>query len=305
MPPEMIVFAKSYRRFLRLFSLWVACTPGRWRPAFIFAVGRWLNPFRFQRDKILRSIRLALPENLTDQTWRNWLDSHIQFALDFLNYKSLDNNWLTSEVTVAHPALLASLRESGGLLLTYHTHHQNTLCCALGLEGIKISAIAAPPEDSPIFSYIGRWAERMNTDSAQHFRGGTYIFTDNLRLLLHTTRKLFANRDVVLCLCDFHQPKAGIRSSAKLLGRFITPPTGAIEIAIKHGAPIYTAIFAPQNGKLVLKLKRLDDSSDSGEVATIIAGYFSFLESNLRNNPACWQGWEWFEDLPLANQVNP
>ena len=298
----MILFAKSYRRFLRLFSMWVACTPASWRPAFIFALGRWLNPFRFQRDKILRSIRLALPENPTDQTWRNWLDSHIHFALDFLNYKSLDTDWLTNHVTISEPALLTSLRESGGLLLTYHTHHQNTLCCVLGLEGIKISAIAAPPEDSPFFSYIGRWAQRLNSDSARHFRGGTYIFTDDLRKLLQITRKQLAKRDVVLCLCDFHQPREGIRSSAKLLGRAIAPPTGAIEIAIRHGAPIFTAIFAPQNGKFVLNLKRLDDS---GDVGTIIAGYFSFLESNIRKNPACWQGWEWFEDLPLANRVDP
>lgn len=300
MSPEMIHFAKRYRRLLRLFSLWVACTPGRWRPVFILALGRGLNPFKVQKDKILRSIRLALPEKPTQQTWRAWLDSHVRFMLDFLSYKSLDTAWLASEVIVAEPALLASLRESGGLLLTYHTHHQNTLCCVLGLEGIKISAIATRPEDSPFFPHIGRWAQRVNSDSAMHFRGGTYIFTDNLRKLLHTTRKVFASRDVVLCLCDFNQPAPGSRSSARLFDRSITPPAGTIEMAIKHGVPIFTAMFAPQNGKLVLNLMRLDDS---GDVDSVIAGYFSFLESNIRANPACWQGWEWFEDLPLAHPL--
>ena len=302
MSPELILFAQRYRWFLRIFSLWVACTPAHWRPVFIFVLGRWLNPFQLHRDQILRSVGLALPENSENQIWLSWLDSHIRFTLDFLNYKSLNTAWLAKNVNIADRDLLASLRESGGLLLTYHTHHQNTLCCVLGLEGIKISAIAAAPEGSPLFSYIGRWAQQLNSDSAHHFKGGGYIFTDNLRKLLQITRERLSQRDVVLCLCDFHQPKEGIASRAKIFDRLIAPPTGAIEIAIKQGAPIFTAIFAPQNGKLVLNLKRLDDS---GEVGTIIAGYFSFLESNIRKNPACWQGWEWFEDLPLANRVDP
>jgi len=301
MSPELIFFAKRYRRFLRVFSLWMACTPIQWRPAFIFAFGRWLNPFQLHGQKICRAIRLALPENQVEQTWRLWLDSHVRFTLDFLAYKSLDASWLRQSVLVVDPAQVEALRHSGGLLLTYHTHHQNTLCCALGLEGIKVSAVATSPEDSPAFPYIGHWARRVNVDSARHFRGGSYIFTDNLRMLLRTIRQMFADRELVVCLCDFHQPKPGVNSSARLFDRLISPPTGAIGVAIKHDAPIFAAMFAPQNGKLVLKLIRLDES---GGVDGIVAGYFSFLESNIRVNPACWQGWEWYEDLPLAEQAN-
>lgn len=298
----MILFAKKYRRLLRVFSLWVACTQGRWRPAFIFTLGRWLNPFQVHREKIRRSIRLALPENPVNPIWRDWMNSHIRFVLDFMTYNALDARWLKREVLVADPVLLESLRNTGGLLLTYHTHHQNTLCCALGLEGIKISAIAALPEHSPVFPFIGRWAKQVNSESEKHFRGGRYIFTDNLRMLLRTTRKTLANREVVLCLCDFHQPKPGVTTSAKLFDRVISPPTGAIEIALKQETPIFAAMFAPQNGQLILTLKRLDESRG---IDAIIAGYFSFLESSIRTNPACWQGWEWFESLPLAEQATP
>lgn len=300
MPPEMILFAKRYIRLLRVFSLLVFFTPLRWRPAFIFWLGRRLSPFERQGEKMRRAICLALPESEINQNWRNWLDSHLQFVLDFLTYDSFNTDWLATSVFVTNPAIIDELRSSGGLLLTYHTHHQNTLCCALGLEGIKISAIAALPEDSPLFPFIGNWAKRVNSDSAKHFRGGGYIFTDNLRLLLRTTRQLLSNREAVVCLCDFHQPKAGVNAQARFFDRSISPPTGAIEIAIKQGAPVFAAMFAPQNGKLTLELKKLDES---GGVDAILAGYFSFLETNIRSNPACWQGWEWFEDLPIAEQA--
>jgi lauroyl/myristoyl acyltransferase len=300
MSPEMILFAKRYIRLLRVFSLWVYFAPLRWRPAFIFRLGRWLSPFEFQGKMMRRAICLVTPESEVGQTWCKWLDSHLQFVLDFLTYDALNADWLKTAVFVTNPALTDELRRSGGLLLTYHTHHQNTLCCALGLEGIKISAIAALPEDSPLFPHIGRWAKRVNSDSAKHFGGGGYIFTDNLRLLLRTTRQRLSDHETVVCLCDFHQPKAGNTVGARLFDRLISPPTGAIEIALKHGAPIFAAMFAPKNGKLTLELIRLDES---GGVDSILAGYFSFLETGIRSNPACWQGWEWFEDLPIAEQA--
>ncbi len=298
----MIYFAKKYNRLLLIFSFWVTFAPRRWQPAWIFVLGRWLNPFQLFGEKIRRSIGLAFSEDRVATIWHDWLNSHVQFVLDFLAYKTLDAAWLAREVVIDDPACVAALRDSGGLLLTYHTHHQNTLCCALGLGGMKISAIAALPQDSPLFPIIGGWAQRVNAESARHFGGGSYIFTDNLRALLRTTRKILADGDVVLCLCDFHQPKPGVRSGTRLLNRFISPPTGAIEIAVKHGAPVYATIFAPVNGKHTLKIKQLDTS---GGVDAIVAEYFSFLESNIRTNPACWQGWEWFEDLPLAEPTLP
>lgn len=301
MEPELIRFALRYQRFLRFFGRLVALFPTRWRPGWVFVLGRYLNPFQLLRDKLRRSIGLVFPAGRVDPTWRDWLDSHVRFVLDFMTYASLDRDWLRTSVRVTEPELLATLRAAGGLLLTYHSNHQNTMCCALGIDGIKISAIAALPEDSPMFPYIGHWAQRVNTDSAKHFNGGAYIFTNNLRTLLQTTRTLLANREVVVCLCDFHQPRPGVKASGRLFDRSVAPPTGAIDIAIKHGAPVFAAMFAPINGILTLELTRLDASDG---VNSVIAGYFSFLESNIRSNPACWQGWEWFEDLPFAEQAS-
>lgn len=302
MEPELIRFAKSYRRLLRMLTLWASVFKKHLQSRVIFSIGRWLSPFQLHSDRIRRSMGLALPSINVNHYWHEWLNSHIRFILDFLTYRSLDIDWVKRNVDVPDPTLLAALQNSGGLLLTYHSHHQNTLCCALGLEGITISAIAAKPEDSPLFQYIGRWSTKVNSDSELHFNGGSYIFTNNLRKLLHATRDLLAKKEVIVCLCDFNQPRTGIHVSAKLFGRLISPPTGAIDIALKHHAPIYAAMFAPKNGKLTLELKRLEDS---GELEAVVTGYFSFLESCIRTNPACWQGWEWFENLPLAEQNNP
>ncbi len=251
MTGDMVLFGQRYRRLLRLASVWVALTAGRWRPGFLWALGRWLSPFQLHAAKIRRAIALALPDMATDRVWRDWLDSHLRFVLDFLAYRAMDAAWLKRQVAIAQPALLDALRASGGLVLTYHTHHQNTLSSALGLAGITISPLASAPEDSPLFPLIGRWAQRVNADSAIHFNGGAYVFTDNLRVLVKAVRKLLNNRDVVLSLCDFHQPRPEASASGRLFDRSITPPTGAIDIALRHGAPIYAAICAPSERRVV------------------------------------------------------
>lgn len=302
MTPAMLLFGRKYRRLLWLASLWVALTTGRWRPGFVWTLGRHLSPFQLHAERIRRAIGLALPGLDVGPTWRRWLDNHLWFVLDFLGYRAMDKAWLQQQVVVAQPALLEALRASGGLVLTYHTHHQNTLSSALGLAGIRISPLASPPEASLLFPLIGQWAQRVNSDSAVHFNGGDYVFTDNLRDLVKSVRKMLQHREVVLSLCDFHQPRPGASASGRLFDRSISPPTGAIDIALRQGAPIYAAMFAPLDGKLTMQLTRLDDTGGAG---TVVAGYFSFLESNLRANPACWQGWEWFEDLPLWSTHSP
>ena len=295
MTAELVRFAKKYSRLLYIFNSFVTVVPAYFRPAFIFALGRFLSPFKVYSKKITHAICSALPGHDTGYVWRRWLDSHGRFVLDFLMYRKLDTVWLKNKFTCSDQPALDALRKSGGLLLTYHTHHQNTLCCALGLQGIKVSAVAASPHDSPLFPYIGTWATKVNVDSARHFNGGDYIFTNNLRYLLNTTQKCFASGDVVVSLCDFHQPKAECVASGRLFGRCVSPPTGVIEMALKHKVPIFLALLAPTDGKLCLQIERLAESND---LNAVVAQYFCFLELNIRANPACWQGWEWFEDLP-------
>ena len=295
MTKELTSFAKKYVRLLNIFSFLVLLIPNNFQPALIFWLGRVLSPFNVYAEKITRSIRTALPECNTKTVWNNWRNSHIQFLLDFLGYKHLNSAWLGDRVNCSDESALAALKQSGGLLLTYHTHHQNTMCCVLGLKHMKVSAVAASPADSPLFPYIGKWATRVNTDSAMHFNGGRYVFTNNLRRLLSTTRECLIKGEVVVSLCDFHQPKPEPVSNGILLNRCISPPTGIIEIALKYKVPIFLALFAPVEGKHYLHITQLTAAQS---LDVVVSQYFSFLESNIRTNPACWQGWEWFEELP-------
>jgi len=297
MNPEQIAFAKRYRHFLMLIEVLVCLLPRWFYPVLARTLGRWLNPYQLRADEIQKGMRIALTPSLVKSAWMDWLDSHTRFTLDFLNYKALDADWLQCAIEVEDPVLLAALQQSGGLLLTYHTHHQNTLCCALGLAGCQVSAIAAAPEESPTFPYIGRWAQRVNADSERHFRSGKYIFTNNKRVLARSIRSCLNNKSILVCLCDFHQPSV-TGPVGHIFDRQLSPPTGTVELALKHQSPIFAAVFAPHNGRLRLQLKRLP--AEDG-LTPVMAGYLAFLEVCARDNPCCWQGWEWLAELPLRD----
>lgn len=301
MSPEQIAFAKRYGLFMRVMSWLVRVRPGWLYRLLARTVGRWLNPFALRRAHMQQAMACVLPPQDVHRVWQQWLDSHIRFACDFLHYGRLDAQWLKDEVVVRDAAEFAALRASGGLLLIYHTHHQNTLCCALGLMGCQVSAVAAAPEDSPLFPYIGRWAQRVNADSQLHFRGGHYLFLSDLRALARSVKAVLSSQSVLVSLCDFHQPgPAG--PSGQVLGRTISPPTGVIDLAIKQGAPIFAAMFAPRGGKLELRTVRIGDAVDAAQV---VARYLGFLETCVRDNPSCWQGWEWLQDLKvIENRLN-
>jgi lauroyl/myristoyl acyltransferase len=294
----MKTFARRYLFFLQFLRFWNSFAPLRWRPYVLLLAARWLSPFRPRSASIRRAMKLAIPAIDDLHIWHEWLDSHLKFVLHFFQYSAVDTSWLSSEVRVMNPDVVTELRNSGGLVLTFHTHHQNTLCCFLGNAGIKVSAIAAPPEGSPLFPYMGYWMKRVNADSERHFLAGTYIFTSHLRKLLRSTQKLLVAREAVVCLCDFHQAGENDQPSACFFDRRVTPPTGVIKIALENSAPVFVAMLAPYKNLLCLQLQRLDGSHG---LQHVIQEYFSFLEINIRKNPACWEGWDWFENFPFTD----
>lgn len=300
MDQNTLFFARRYRLYLRLMAFLERIAPQSLHPFIIRTVGRWANPFQLRAANINKALLSRFSPEIARAAWLNWLDSHSLFTLNFLAYDHLDNDWLAQRIDIENPDLLEALRISGGLLLTYHTHHQNTLCCALGFAGCEVSAIAAAPEDSPLFPYIGRWAQKVNASSEQHFRGGRYFFINNKRLLARSIRQQLQEKKVLVSLCDFHQPALS-SVEGKILGRIICPPVGAIEMAIKLKAPIYAAILAPQNGCLKLQIRQLNGNDG---VSAIVQGYLDFLESRVLNNPCCWQGWDWLNELAELEKIS-
>jgi hypothetical protein len=57
------------------------------------------------------------------------------------------------------------------------------------------------------------------------------------------------------------------------------------------------ALMVPSANGLVLHLHRLPAQED---LAGILSAYITFLETHLRTTPACWQGWEWWNRLPVV-----
>jgi len=293
------VFARRYLQLLGLLRAWRTVTPPGFRPDGIYTLARHLNPYRTFAQTIATTLSGAFPERPAQTLWNDWLDNHTRFVMDFLDYEAITPHWVERNVQIGAPDCVAQIRQSGGLLLTYHTHHQNTLCCILGELGIRISPIGAAPEDSPLFPLIGTWARRVNADSEKHFRGGSYLFTNDLRRLTRQMHTELRDRHVVLSLCDFHQPESASPQGATLSNRTITPPVGAIQTALKHMAPIYVAYLGKENRTLRLDMARLQ--ADGG-IPGVVAQYLQYLEQRIQASPATWQGWEWFGTLPSLEQ---
>lgn len=292
-------FGRMYQRYLR----WIAPL-ARYSPQWLWALtqrtlGRALNPYRYRQKAIMAGMAQALGA-AHRAAWAAWCDSHSQFVRNFTRYHLLNQETMRRQVRISDMDILAQLRTEGGLLLTYHTHHQNTLCCALGFEGCRVYAVASAPEMSPIFSYIDQWALQVNRESARHFHGGGYLFINDMRHLSRSVRKALTEKDVVVCLSDFHQPGDGC-PMLPLMSRQISPPAGVIDLALRLRAPIYLALCAPESGQLVLRIRRLGIVDDRKDV---LAAYIAFLEEACRQNPSCWQGWDWFSDLPTLTTLS-
>lgn len=292
---ELIAFGLRYRRYLRGLELAFKYLPFLTSVRPFKTIERRMSPFFKQVHEMSRSAAAVLPQADMPEFRRAWLDSHALFARHFLEYRRMDGDWVEKNVVVEEPALVKELCEKGGVLLTYHTHHQNTLCCILGVLGAKVSAVAAAPEASPLYPVIGKWAARVNADSAIHFRGGRYIFTNDLRALARDVRAALQESSVVVCLADFTQ-QGSKAPSQRIFDRYISPPTGVIELGIKLETPFFFSVLAPEGGVLKLKLRKLDDANPS--LNAVVNAYVSYLQECILVCPSLWQGWEWFGALP-------
>lgn len=290
------IFGRQYRNYLRCLAPLARYCPEWIWPLVQKTLGRALSPYRFKKEAICAGIAEVFGAERSKVIWSDWQDSHSSFVRGFTRYHLLTPQDIQRQVYILDTDVLAQLREEGGLVFTYHTHHQNIMCCALGFAGCKVFPIAGAPEVSPIFPYVSQWALQINRESAKHFRGGEYLFVNNLRYVARSIRKVLKDKDVVVCLSDFHQPDSS-GWSLPFLSRRISPPAGVMDVAIRLQVPVYIALCAPENGQLVLRLQRYGIVKSRDE---LVRAYIAFLEQACRQNPVCWQGWDWFNDLPRS-----
>ena len=287
-------FVSRYSRFVNLGIVADRVAPSFLRDFVARWLGRLASPYRLHAGRIVSAMQTGLGLSAKDSrsSWRRWRESHGQVCLTVLTYPRWTPEILENGLVSSDLALLRRAASTGGLVLTYHSHHQNSLCSLFGLAGAKISVLAASEESSPLFPAIGNFIHRINRGSAMHFGGGDYLFTDNLRSLVKVVKAEFDAGALIASLCDF---SAGSEAYA-FLGRQIAPPKGAITLALKQHVPIYTAIlYGGCGNKPVLRMQEIDRTY--GEQGVILE-YLEFLTKVVKEAPWAWQGWDWFLDMP-------
>lgn len=291
---EIALFGRDYSRFMRLMELISAGLPLSLQGPVSDIVSRYTNPYNPAAVKIATTIRegLGVDRNTGNRVWLDWRKNHTRFALTCFKYSQLDSRWFQDSIKVQDQRLLEKMVQAGGLILTYHTHHQNTFALSLGIAGCKISPIAATATGSPLYAAIGRYIDMINNHSEEHFRGGKYLFTDSLKQMLQESRRVLRQGELLLSLCDFHQPSQDLPHT--FLGRIITPPTGVIRVALQCNVPIYFGMLLPDHtGMFQLMLRK----ASSQDLRVVVKEYLDYLAELLEQHPAVWQGWEWYGSL--------
>lgn len=296
MHPQELAFALASRRFFRGAS-WIARLPGE--PIRLSRMwGRLASPYLADRDGLQQAFTQAFgasPESAQAMA-RQWFASHGLFATSLFNYRHMDADWVRAHVDVDQPQVLQALRERGGLVLSYHSHHHNTLGIVLGQSGAPTWGVASTEKASPMAPFTGRYVRIINGDSEAKFGGGRYLFTDEPRTLLRGLNQAYTQNHCVVSICDNPMPAAG-RAPYQFMGRQFHVATGVLEHAVSRQVPITLALLYPDlRGHYELRLQALEPGLD---VDAVLHLYFDQLRTWVLPAPWAWQGWPWFANLPL------
>ena len=297
MDPKELAFAIASRRFFQG-AQWLSRLPGqqvklsrRW--------GRMASPYVADRAQLELSYVQAfgatpqVAKELTDQ----WLASHGLFATSIFSYKHMNPEWVQQHVTIDKPEVMQSLQAQGGLVLSYHSHHHNTLGIGLGQSGVPTWGVAATEKASPMAPYTGRFMRIINGQSEAKFGGGKYLFTDEPRNLLRGLKQAFSSQHAVVSICDNPVPQ-GDDAPLVFRGKQFFVGVGVVDMALSQNVPITLALLCPDlRGSYELRLQALPSGLSSHQV---LQAYFDFLSECVAQMPWAWQGWHWYSGLSPA-----
>ena len=284
------------RRFYRV-AEWIARVPWPWLQVRLSRRwGRVGSPFVADLAQVQDACAqaFAVPPAQAHTMAQQWLASQGLFATSIFGYHRMGPDWVRRHVRVHQPEALAQLRQSGGLVLSYHTHHHNTLGIVLGQSGVVTWGVAATEKASPMAPYTGRFMRIINGDSEARFGGGRYLFTDEPRQLLRGLNEAYAQNHAVVSICDNPMP-AGEYPPVQFMGRQFHVGTGVIEHALSRNVPITVATLCPDLlGHYDLYLRPLPVHLS---VPQVLEQYFDELAIQVRRAPWLWQGWHWHSGL--------
>jgi len=294
MDPKELAFAIASRRFFQG-AQWLSRLPGqqvklsrRW--------GRMASPYVADRAQLELSFVQAFgatPQVAKELTYQ-WLASHGLFATSIFSYKRMSPEWVQQYVKIEKPDVMKSLQAQGGLVLSYHSHHHNTLGIVLGQSGVPTWGVAATEKASPMAPYTGRFMRIINGESEAKFGGGKYLFTDEPRNLLRGLKQAFSSQHAVVSICDNPVPQ-GDDAPLVFRGKQFFVGAGVVDMALSQNVPITLALLCPDlRGSYELRLQALPSGLSSHQV---LQAYFDFLSECVAQMPWAWQGWHWYSGL--------
>ena len=297
MNPKELAFAIASRRFFQG-AQWLSRLPGqqvklsrRW--------GRMASPYMADRAQLELSFVQAFgatPQVAKERT-DQWLASHGLFATSIFSYKRMSPEWVQQYVKIEKPDVMKSLQDQGGLVLSYHSHHHNTLGIVLGQSGVPTWGVAATEKASPMAPYTGRFMRIINGESEAKFGGGKYLFTDEPRNLLRGLKQAFSSQHAVVSICDNPVPQ-GDDAPLVFRGKQFFVGAGVVDMALSQNVPITLALLCPDlRGSYELRLQALPSGLSSHQV---LQAYFDFLSECVAQMPWAWQGWHWYSGLSPA-----
>ena len=294
MDPKELAFALASRRFFQG-AQWLSRLPGqqvklsrRW--------GRLASPYLADRAQLELSYVQAFgatPQVAKELTYQ-WLASHGLFATSIFSYKRMSPEWVQQYVKIEKPDVMKSLQAQGGLVLSYHSHHHNTLGIVLGQSGVPTWGVAATEKASPMAPYTGRFMRIINGESEAKFGGGKYLFTDEPRNLLRGLKQAFSSQHAVVSICDNPVPQ-GDDAPLVFRGKQFFVGAGVVDMALSQNVPITLALVCPDlRGSYELRLQALPSGLSSHQV---LQAYFDFLSECVAQMPWAWQGLHWYSGL--------
>lgn len=301
MNPNHIEFFEEHRLFWRLiralYSLPIAASL---KLKCAKAISKKFSPWSYDCRTVKRLFQttLGLDEAAAQLQVERWAEGHGEFALLAFNYANLGPQWLEQYVTIENPQLFNQLCDSGGIILTYHTYHHNTLFAVMGLLGARVYPVVAPDKNAIDSAYVGRYMQMINQNSAQHFNAGHYLFTDDKEALNQGVAQSLESKACLGVLCDNWTPRTSMEP-LKIFDRQIQVGRGVLRMAKSHGpSPVYAAIMHRElAGGYRIAIQALGALEDE---SVILQRYFNYLEDEIKQRPWLWQGWAWFDPLPHA-----
>ena len=292
-------FAQQYKYFLDIIKLlsWVG------NYTLTYQAAAWLakkyNPYHFQVAQLTQNMCKGLKLSTVDSNKysMSYLEQQGVFCLNAFFFKRMTLKWVNQHISIKNNLILENLlnENQGTLFLSYHHHFQHLMVSILGLYDKNPSFVAMSPESSPVYNELKFYIDYLHQHTECHFGRGKYIFIDPNKAKKTVREKIYQSLEQKGFIFSLHdnliQPNKKTQNIL-FLGKEITVSVGTIEIALEMGKPIYCGLLEWKKGNHF----ELDLIPLNGSVSDVIEGYFAFLEQKVKQNPAIWEGWQWFQD---------